>query len=94
MRIEYVSKLMGHSSIKTTQVYAKIVNADLDQAMKDFDATLSKEAEDRKKKAEEVEENNKEMKLTPNPQSSQSLENAVAPVTKTKPAKKTGSKTV
>ena len=26
MRIEYVSKLMAHSSIKTTQIYAKIVN--------------------------------------------------------------------
>ena len=37
MRIEYVSKLMGHASIKTTQVYAKIVNADLDKAMKVFD---------------------------------------------------------
>lgn len=36
MRIEYVSKLMGHSSIRTTQVYAKIVNADLDNAMKVF----------------------------------------------------------
>ncbi len=37
MRIEYVSKLMGHASIKTTQVYAKIVNADLDKAMEVFD---------------------------------------------------------
>jgi len=37
MRIEYVSKLMGHASIKTTQVYAKIVNADLDKAMDVFD---------------------------------------------------------
>jgi integrase/recombinase XerD len=36
MRIEYVSKLMGHSSIRTTQVYAKIINADLDEAMKVF----------------------------------------------------------
>ena len=36
MRIEYVSKLLGHSSIKTTQVYAKIVNEDLDKAMDDF----------------------------------------------------------
>lgn len=33
MRIEYVSKLMGHSSIKTTQIYAKIVNSELDNAM-------------------------------------------------------------
>jgi integrase len=33
MRIEYVSKLLGHESIKTTQVYAKIVNKDLDDAM-------------------------------------------------------------
>lgn len=36
MRIEYVSKLMGHNSIRTTQVYAKIVNADLDNAMRVF----------------------------------------------------------
>jgi integrase/recombinase XerD len=33
MRIEYVSKLLGHTSIKTTQIYAKIVNSDLDKAM-------------------------------------------------------------
>lgn len=33
MRIEYVSKLMDHSSIGITQVYAKIVNADLDKAV-------------------------------------------------------------
>jgi len=37
MRIEYVSKLMGHNSIKTTQVYAKIVNKELDDAMGIFD---------------------------------------------------------
>jgi integrase/recombinase XerD len=37
MRIEYVSKLMGHNSIRTTQIYAKIVNADLDKAMEVFD---------------------------------------------------------
>jgi len=36
MRIEYVSKLLGHSSIKTTQIYAKIVNAELDKAMDIF----------------------------------------------------------
>lgn len=36
MRIEYVSKLMGHNSIKTTQIYAKIVNEDLDKAMDVF----------------------------------------------------------
>lgn len=36
MRIEYVSKLMGHTSIKTTQIYVKIVNADLDEAMDVF----------------------------------------------------------
>lgn len=37
MRIEYVSKLMGHASIKTTQIYSKIVNAELDKAMDVFD---------------------------------------------------------
>lgn len=31
--IDKVSKLLGHSSIKTTQVYAKIVNSELDKAM-------------------------------------------------------------
>ena len=36
MRIEYVSKLMGHASIKTTQIYAKIVNEELDNAMDVF----------------------------------------------------------
>ena len=36
IRIEYVSKLMGHSDIKTTQVYAKIVNSELDLAMDVF----------------------------------------------------------
>ena len=37
MRIEYVSKLMGHSTIKETQIYAKIVNEELDKAMDIFD---------------------------------------------------------
>jgi len=36
MRLEYVSKLMGHASIKTTQIYAKIVNSELDKAMEVF----------------------------------------------------------
>lgn len=36
MGIEYVSRLMGHTNIKTTQVYAKIVNKDLDRAMEVF----------------------------------------------------------
>lgn len=37
MRIEQASKLMGHSDLKTTMVYTKIVNSDLDEAMKVFD---------------------------------------------------------
>ena len=36
MRIEYVSKLMSHASIRTTQVYTKIVNEELDNAMDIF----------------------------------------------------------
>jgi integrase/recombinase XerD len=36
IRIEYVSKLLGHSSIKETQIYAKIVNEELDKAMDVF----------------------------------------------------------
>jgi integrase len=34
--IDKVSKLMGHSAIKETQVYAKIVNSELDKAMDVF----------------------------------------------------------
>ncbi len=33
MRMEYVSKIMDHSDIKITQVYAKIINKELDKAM-------------------------------------------------------------
>ena len=36
MRIEYLSKLMGHSTLKSTQIYTKIVNSDLDNAMSVF----------------------------------------------------------
>ena len=36
IRIEYVSKLMVHSSIKTTQIYTKIINDELDKAMDVF----------------------------------------------------------
>ncbi|RYZ25414.1 MAG: site-specific integrase [Chitinophagaceae bacterium] len=36
MRIEHVSKLMTHASIKTTQLYAKVVNSELDSAMNVF----------------------------------------------------------
>lgn len=36
IRIEYVSKLMSHASIRTTQVYTKIVNEELDSAMDIF----------------------------------------------------------
>jgi integrase/recombinase XerD len=36
MSIDKVSKLMGHSAIKETQVYAKIVNSELDKAMDVF----------------------------------------------------------
>lgn len=36
MRIEHVSKLMGHSDIRTTQIYAKILNEELDKAVDQF----------------------------------------------------------
>ena len=36
IRIEYVSKLLGHANIKETQIYAKIVNEELDKAMEVF----------------------------------------------------------
>jgi site-specific recombinase XerD len=40
IRLEYVSKLMGHSSIKMTAGYAKIVNDELDKAMEVFKENL------------------------------------------------------
>ncbi len=36
MRIEYVSKLLGHSDLKETQIYAKVINEELDKAMDVF----------------------------------------------------------
>ena len=36
IRIEYVSKLLGHTNIKETQIYAKIVNEELEKAMEVF----------------------------------------------------------
>jgi site-specific recombinase XerC len=41
---------MGHSNIRTTQVYAKIVNADLDKAMDIFDAEPPAKEEEVKEK--------------------------------------------
>jgi integrase len=37
MRIEYVSKLMGHTSVKHTEIYARVLNTELDKAMRVFD---------------------------------------------------------
>jgi site-specific recombinase XerD len=36
MRIEHVSKLMDHQDIRTTQIYAKIINEELDKAVENF----------------------------------------------------------
>jgi integrase/recombinase XerD len=36
MRIEYVSRLMGHASVKNTEIYAKILDSELDKAMAIF----------------------------------------------------------
>jgi len=33
MRIEHVSKILDHTNISTTQIYAKIINKELDKAM-------------------------------------------------------------
>jgi site-specific recombinase XerD len=33
MRIEYVSKILGHASAKQTEEYAKVMNEELDKAM-------------------------------------------------------------
>ncbi len=36
MRIEHVSKLMGHTDIGTTQIYAKIISEELDKAVDQY----------------------------------------------------------
>jgi integrase/recombinase XerD len=36
MRIEHVSKLMDHQDIRTTQIYAKIINEEVDKAVENF----------------------------------------------------------
>ena len=36
MRIEYVSKILGHASVKQTEVYARVMNEELDKAMEVF----------------------------------------------------------
>ncbi|MDR2206125.1 MAG: site-specific integrase [Flavobacteriaceae bacterium] len=36
MRIEHVSKIMDHSSIRVTEIYAKVINTELDTAMEKF----------------------------------------------------------
>lgn len=36
MRIEYVSRLMGHASVKNTEMHAKILDSELDKAMEIF----------------------------------------------------------
>lgn len=36
MRIEYVSKLMDHTKISTTQIYAKVMNEELDKAVDQY----------------------------------------------------------
>jgi site-specific recombinase XerD len=36
MRIEHVSKLMDHTDIGTTQIYAKIISEELDKAVDQF----------------------------------------------------------
>ncbi|WP_348800550.1 site-specific integrase [Flavobacterium adhaerens] len=36
MRIEHVSKLMDHQDISTTQIYAKIINEELDKAVDNY----------------------------------------------------------
>ena len=38
--IDKVSKLLAHAAIRETQIYAKIVNADLDNAMDVFNVSV------------------------------------------------------
>jgi site-specific recombinase XerD len=40
--IEVVSKLLGHEDIKTTQIYARIVDETKDQAMRNFEGLIKR----------------------------------------------------
>jgi site-specific recombinase XerD len=37
VRIEYVSKILGHANIQTTQIYAKTINDEIEKAMSVLD---------------------------------------------------------
>ena len=50
IRIEYVSRLLGHTTIKETQVYAKIVNEELDKAMDVFNVVAKPKKQPPRKK--------------------------------------------
>lgn len=38
IHIEHVSKILGHSSTRETQIYGKIANSELDKAMEVFNS--------------------------------------------------------
>lgn len=41
MPIESVSKILGHTDIKTTQIYAKVTNTKLDRDISAFESKVS-----------------------------------------------------
>lgn len=41
MPIESVSKIIGHTDIKTTQIYAKVTNTKLDSDISAFESKVS-----------------------------------------------------
>ena len=48
--LESISKLLGHSNVKETQVYAKIINEELDKAMDVFNIKSPEEETKKGKK--------------------------------------------
>ena len=45
--IETVSKMLGHTSLKTTQIYARIVDSKISADMKKLNAILNEKREDK-----------------------------------------------